>query len=99
MPDGMQQTSEGVLLAVKAQPGARRNGVAGWHGGALKVAVTAVAEKGKANREILRVLAEALEISPSKLGIISGETASRKMILISGETLAAVRSKLPPLDG
>ena len=48
--------AEGCILPVRAQPGARRNGVQGEQNGALKVAVTQVAEKGKANKAVLEVL-------------------------------------------
>ena len=41
--------SSGVVLPVKAQAGARRNAITGEHDGALKVAVSQVPEKGKAN--------------------------------------------------
>jgi uncharacterized protein YggU (UPF0235/DUF167 family) len=40
----------GVILPVRAQPGASRAGIRGEHAGALKVSVTQVAEKGKANQ-------------------------------------------------
>ena len=44
---------EGIILLIRAQPGARRNGLGGEQGGQLKVDVTQVAEKGKANRAIM----------------------------------------------
>jgi uncharacterized protein YggU (UPF0235/DUF167 family) len=37
---------EGVILPVRAQPGSRKNELKGEQAGALKVAVTQVAEKG-----------------------------------------------------
>ena len=40
MPITITPHSEGALLAVRAQPGARKNGVLGEQAGALKVAVT-----------------------------------------------------------
>ena len=41
--------ADGTQLGIKALPGSRRNGITGVHDGLLKVAVTQVAEKGKAN--------------------------------------------------
>ena len=41
--------AEGLILPVRARPGARRSGVVGEQGGALKVAVTAPPQDGRAN--------------------------------------------------
>lgn len=44
------------------------------------VEVTARAEKGKANEAVLSALAKHLGIAPSRLSIISGHTAKRKIV-------------------
>lgn len=90
----LKTDGDSVLLPVHAQPGARRDAIVGEHGGRLKVSVVQAAEKGKANREILRVLAESLGVSRSDLALRSGETASRKLITISGLDEARVRAWL-----
>lgn len=77
-------TKEGVLINVHAHPGARRNGVTGEHAGAIRVAVNAPPDKGKANAAILEVLAVALGLRPSQVALISGETSRRKRVLIAG---------------
>lgn len=79
------QVVEGaVLLPVKAQPGARRNAITGEHGGRLKVAVTQVAEKGKANGAICELVAESLGIAGGRVTVASGLTASLKVLRIEG---------------
>jgi uncharacterized protein (TIGR00251 family) len=75
---------EGLVLAVRAQPGARRNGVQGEQAGALKVAVTAAPEQGKANRALVDVLREELGLKRSQLELLSGETSRDKRVLIRG---------------
>ena len=87
-------SKEGVLLHVHAQPGARRNGILGERAGALRVAVTAPPDKGKANAAILEVLAEALRLKPSQVVLVSGETSRRKRILLAGGTQADVAARL-----
>ena len=77
-------SKEGVLLNVHAQPGARRNGLTGEHAGALRVAVNAPPDKGKANAAIVEVLAQALGLKPSQVELISGETSRRKRVLLAG---------------
>ncbi len=51
---------DGVVLPVLAHPGSKRDGILGERAGALRVAVTAPPEKGKANAAIQSVLADAL---------------------------------------
>ncbi|WP_337176414.1 DUF167 domain-containing protein [Paludisphaera sp.] len=77
-------SKEGVLLNVHAQPGARREGVTGEHAGALRVAVNAPPDKGKANAAIVAVLAEALGLKGSQVALIAGETSRRKRVLLAG---------------
>jgi uncharacterized protein (TIGR00251 family) len=73
---------EGVMLPVRAQAGARRNGLKGIHAGALQVAVTQAPEKGKANKAIIEVLAEELSLRKSQLELLSGETSPQKRFLV-----------------
>ncbi len=50
--------------------------------GTLKVKVHAVREDGRANEELVRVLAEHFHVSRSSITIVRGATASRKVIEI-----------------
>ena len=54
-----------MLLPVRAQPGAKSSGVRGEQDGALKVSVTQIAEKGKANKALVAVLSDALDVLAS----------------------------------
>jgi uncharacterized protein len=83
-----------VLLPVQAQPGARRDAIVGVHDGRLKMSVVQAAEKGKANREIIRVLAESLGVSRSQVMLRSGETVSRKLFAIRDVGVEQVRAWL-----
>jgi uncharacterized protein len=58
----LESHGDGVILPVRAQTGARRNGIQGEHAGMLKVSVTAAPAKGKANKAIQEVLAEQLNL-------------------------------------
>lgn len=90
----IQVVEDAVLLPVKAQPGARRNGIVGEHGGRLKVAVTQVAEKGKANGAICELVAESLGIAGGWVSVASGLTASLKVLRIEGVTADRVEEWL-----
>ncbi len=84
----------GVLLPVRAQPGARQNGIQGEHAGALKVSVTQAPEKGKANRAIVAVLAKQLMLRKSQIELVSGGTSSQKRFLIAGATVDELQSRI-----
>ncbi|MBX3436268.1 MAG: DUF167 domain-containing protein [Planctomycetaceae bacterium] len=90
----LTETAEGVLLAVTAQPGARREGVVGAHNGRLKVAVTQAAEKGKANAQIVQVLADSLQLKRSQLQLRSGVTSRQKTFLVRDVSRLELQSRL-----
>jgi uncharacterized protein (TIGR00251 family) len=86
--------AEGCILPVRAQPGAKRDAILGERNGAMRVAVTAAPERGKANEAIVRVLAEALGCKPSQVALLSGETSREKRFLIAGMTPDELRSRI-----
>lgn len=84
----------GCVIAVRAQPGARHNRIVGEHGGALKVAVTAPPDKGRANEAIAAVLADALG---AKVELLSGATSRSKKFLVRDVTATTLQIKLRAL--
>ena len=83
---------EGVLLPVRAQPGARKSGIQGERNGALKVAVTAPPEDGRANAALVEVLHEQLGLRRSLIELFSGQTSRDKRFLLRGITRAEVEA-------
>lgn len=90
----IEQNPRGVILAVRAHAGARRNAIVGVREGALRVAVTAAPERGKANKAIVGVLSEALRVPKSAIEIISGDTSPQKRVLVVGGDAARIREAL-----
>jgi hypothetical protein len=88
---------EGVVLPVRAQPGARQNAIRGSHEGLLKVSVTQVAEKGKANKAIVDFLSKALGLRKSQLELLAGETAQQKKFLVRDIPLAELAARIEEL--
>lgn len=82
----LKKTPEGIILPVRAQPGAKRDSIVGEWAGSLKIQVKAPPEKGKANEAIVELLAMELGISKSSIHIVSGETSRDKKVLIQGIT-------------
>jgi uncharacterized protein (TIGR00251 family) len=88
---------DGVVVPVKALPGSRQNGIRGEHDGALKVSVTQVAEKGKANKALVFVLVDQLQLRKQQIELISGETSSRKRFLVRGVAEQSLRARIDAL--
>jgi len=91
--------AEGLVLPVRAQPGARRAGVQGERNGALKVAVTAPPEDGRANQALVELLREVLDVKRSQVELLSGQTSREKKFLIRGVGRAELEAKLAGLVG
>ena len=78
----------GCLLRIKLAPNASKNsfgeGVFTDADGNeyLKASVVVVPEKGKANKELIKMLSKALKISASSLEIVGGQTDHYKKIYI-----------------
>ena len=82
--------SEGCVISVRAQPGAKKSAILGERNGALRIAVSAVPERGKANDAIVELLAELLRCKRSQVTILTGMTSRAKAFLISGMTPESV---------
>ena len=72
-------------------PGASRSEIVGPHGGRVRMRVVAGAEKGRANREAERLLAEFFGVS---VVLIGGATSRRKTFLLKGINRMAVQGKI-----
>ena len=87
-PYGMNES--GIRLAVRLTPKAGRAGIRGIartaDGAAyVKAGVTAPAEGGKANRDLIKLLARELRLPASSMHIASGATARQKSVQIAGD--------------
>jgi uncharacterized protein len=94
----LRATAEGVTLAVRAQPGAKRTAVIGIYGeGAvaqLKIAVHAPPVEGRANEALIAYLAEIFSAAKSAVELSSGELSRSKVFLIRGISLARANAVL-----
>lgn len=91
------QHEQGLVLPVRAQPGARRPGVLGETQGALRLAVGAPAREGKANQALAELLRELLGLKRSQVSILQGETSRDKRFLIRGLERADLEARLASL--
>lgn len=93
----IRETSDGVTINVRVQPGAKRSRVLGIHGDALKIAVAAPPVDGKANEALIGFLAELLGVRQSNIEVVRGATSRQKTILIRGGMSEDIAARFEPI--
>jgi uncharacterized protein (TIGR00251 family) len=76
-----------IVLAIHAQPGAKRSEVVGLHGDALKIRVAAPALEDRANEALIAFLAERFDVPKKNVTLLSGHKSREKRFAIVGATL------------
>ena len=79
-----------VRFAVRVQPRAARNEVAGVHDGALKLRVNAPPVDGAANDAVVALLARLLRVPRGVIRIVSGVTSRTKLVEVEGVARARI---------
>jgi uncharacterized protein (TIGR00251 family) len=82
----LKAVAGGTRMRLRVKPGARRDAIVGVHGGALKVAVSAAPEHGKANDAVVALLAAWLDVPRSSVVIVAGASSQDKVAEIALET-------------
>jgi uncharacterized protein len=81
------ETREGsVILAIRVQPRASKDEVAGVMSGALKVRLRAPALEDRANEALCEFLAELLKTPKAAVRILSGHHSRSKRVEVRGVT-------------
>jgi uncharacterized protein (TIGR00251 family) len=83
-----------AVLNVRVIPRAHRSGIAGTRDNAVLIRLNAPPVDGAANKELIAVLAAALNLPKRAISIVSGETGRAKRIAIAGLTIAEVQARL-----
>jgi uncharacterized protein len=75
-----------AIFAVHVVPRAARTEVVGRHGDAVKIRLAAPPVDGAANEELIRFLAERLDVPRSAVTVKAGASGRRKTVAIAGVT-------------
>ena len=75
-----------MILAVRVQPRASKDEIAGVMGGALKVRLQAPALEDRANEALCEFLAELLKTPKAAVRILSGHHSRTKRVEVRGVT-------------
>ena len=90
----IEGTADGIRLRVRVQPRASRTELAGRHGDALKIRLTAPPVEGAANEALLRFLAERLGVARSAVRLAAGAGGRAKVVAVEGVSVDAARARL-----
>jgi uncharacterized protein (TIGR00251 family) len=85
----------GSALAIRVTPRARRNEIVEVQSdGTVKIRLTAPPVEGKANEALVQFLSEILNVSPSTIEIVAGETGKDKLVSILDLDAATVHARI-----
>jgi uncharacterized protein (TIGR00251 family) len=91
----IREVNEGVIFTAKIVPGSSSpTKICGLLDGMLKVKVSAVPERGKANQCLIKYLAGKLGVKKNTVSILSGETSPIKQIQVTGLSKENLLKKL-----
>jgi uncharacterized protein (TIGR00251 family) len=88
--EAWQVFAEHVRLSVRLTPNGGRDAIDGVETGAdgaayLKVRVSAVPEKGRANKALIALVSKSLGVPKSAVSLLAGDTARKKILRIDGD--------------
>ena len=92
----IKQGENDLFFPVKALPGSSNTKIAGLWDSLLKVNIASAPHKGKANKELIRFLAQLLNIPKSDVNIVSGLHDPRKLVRVIGLNQTQLLEKLKP---
>ena len=81
-------------IAIRVQPRAARDEIAGEREGALLVRVAAPPVDGKANDAVRKLLAKRLGVAPSRVSVVRGASGRDKLVEVEGVGEEALRRGL-----
>ncbi len=76
----------GLTIKIKVEPRSSKPGIIGLYGDALKVKLSSPPVEGKANKELIEVLAKEFGIHKKDVEIISGQSSKNKIVKLHGVT-------------
>ncbi|WP_435640183.1 DUF167 domain-containing protein [Micavibrio aeruginosavorus] len=90
----------GAILHIRLSPGASSDGFRGWMvdeqgRNVLKISVTAIAENGKANDALIKLLSKTLKHPKTAIEIRSGHTDRNKVLYFDRLDSQAIEKAFP----
>jgi uncharacterized protein (TIGR00251 family) len=83
-----------MKLQIKVTPSSSKDCIVGWLENRLKIKVKAPADRGKANKAVIKLLEGSLELAKGSVSITNGTTSGNKIIEIDAINDDAIHQKL-----
>ena len=93
----LRETAGGVVLTLKVIPRSSVNAVAGVQADALKLKITAPPVDSAANAEVVRFLAQVLDVPRGAVQLLRGATSRHKQVQVEGLSGSQVLQRLKPM--
>ena len=78
--------TKGGIIGVRLKPGSKQEKIISIDEQDICIAVTAPPVDGKANKALIKFLAEVLDVAKSSITILRGQTSRIKLVEIAGMT-------------
>ena len=95
----LRETAVGVVLTLKVIPRSSVNAVAGVQADALKLKITAPPVDSAANAEVVRFLAQVLDVPRGAVQLLRGATSRHKQVQVVGLSGSQLLQRLKPMLG
>jgi uncharacterized protein len=82
----VQERAGAVRFAVRVQPRASTDEIAGVHGDALRVRLRAPPVDGAANAALIELLAACLGVAKQRVRVVTGASSRAKVVEVEGVT-------------
>lgn len=86
-----------ISIRLHVQPKASKSRIVGIHDGCLKIAVTAPPVEGKANKAVVKFLADLLGVPVRDVTVKSGSQSRRKLVVVKVLDATEIRHVLDKL--
>lgn len=87
MPEWYRSNGDCITLTLHVQPGAKQTTIAGLHGDALKIRLSAPPIEGRANEALLRFIADFFKVALRDVELKQGEQSRHKRVEVRGSAV------------
>lgn len=90
----IRQTCKGLEIRVKVSPNSSRESVCFKEGESLIIKLKAPPIEGRANRDLIKIVARKLGVAPGRVTVLKGLTSREKTLLVEEVTEADAVDRL-----
>ena len=87
MASWYQHKDDVITLNLHVQPGAKTSSISGLHGDALKIRLAASPIEGRANKALIKFLAETFAVPLRNIELLRGQQSRHKVVQITHSTI------------